>query len=1406
MPTVTSWFLMFCLLAIPKSLMAQIETGFDHISGSQGLSQNGILDICQDRRGYLWFATYDGLNRYNGYSFEVFRPKKNDNQTITGTTIRSISEAPDGSLWIGTSDGLSRFNQSTKTFTNYRHVPTDASSLANDFILSVLADREGRIWVVSEAGLDVITLNLNNNQPKIRHVIALPQKRGGKWADRIHALWEDTDGSILIGKGNHGLYKIQENQRNATFALHYIGLNGFLVKTLARDKSNNLLAGTDKGLFTSYISTSSTQKDIPFTRVLNENVTTICVAPSGDVWAGHTNGLSVLKQTTGQLTLQQTELYTSNVLDPNSLRTNMINSLLIDKTNVLWVGTLGCGISKIDLNRKKFYHIRRNAQQGSLSHNNVRVIFEDSNGTTWMGTYGGGLNYLSKETNTGTYASFRHIPQIETPVSIAEVHIHGRKYIHVGMSHKEGIYEIDITQKQTTYQAHYNKKLPSVIYAIMQDSQGQIWYGAHSEGVYKRITTGQDTVFHYTANSSSHLPINTIRKVFQDRRGNLWIGTTNGLCYLPFAQLGNPSPQFITYQSEPNNLTSLPHDHILPIFEDSKGRLWIGTYGGGLCQYLGNGQFKSYTTENGLPNNVIKAILEDKTGNLWISTNGGLASFKPEHGLFKTYNAYDGLQANEFQDLAYLQRSDGYMLFGGINGVSLFHPSQIQENRILPRVVLSKFWVWNKIVNPGDVFYGRVILPKDVSVTDDIQLKHWENSFSFEFDALHFNAPQKNQFSYRLLGYDKRWIYTTADKRYADFTNLSPGKYVFEVRAANNDGYWSANPTRIKITVAPPFWKTWYAYIFYMLLVGSLIYAYLKFSLVRANEKHRLAVENLEKKKTEEVYQMKMQFFTNISHEFRTPLSLITGPLHYLAQHDTKLRSDERQEQYTLMEKSSGFLMRLVTQLLDFRSLEQGKAVLEVLESDLVTFVREAANPFQFLAQKRHINLSIEAYPETIQTIFSPDAIEKIINNLLSNALKFTPEHGQIHIQLSLENDPAGLKNQQHNTAPLVRMKVTDNGPGIPDEKIQQIFEEFFKGQSGNVRNQQGAGIGLALSRSLAELHHGHLYVDQSNSVGATFIVDIPTDRATYANDHWLPATALADEPESLPMTWSASQTEEFEEQKEPFDVTPILPNLNKPLLLLVEDNADMRIFIRQGLSHEFTIIEAINGKDALDKLEEQMPVVIVSDIMMPVMDGFEFTQRLKSSKAFNHIPIVFLTAKADETSRIKALKTGADAYITKPFTIELLAAKLTNILTYRRRLQQHFRKELTIEPKDVEVTSADETFLNEAMTVIEAHIMDTEFNIDVMVKELGMSRSNLYLKFKDLTGLSTNEFIRSIRLKRAHKLLETTDLSVKEIMFIAGFNTASYFSKCFKNQYGILPSDYRQAAGYTRKPILTDN
>ncbi|AWW29572.1 hybrid sensor histidine kinase/response regulator [Echinicola strongylocentroti] len=1159
------------------------------------------------------------------------------------------------------------------------------------------------------------------------------------------------------------------------------GFSNQNIRSLGENSKGQLLANAGN---TVYILVDGT-----FYPTVHGNFLSMTSDGKGSVWGGSSQGIQLMKEESTSPFLLEKEEFTVHVEDPASLNKNNVRCIYRGNSGIVWIGTNGGGVNKVNLEKKAFRVYRKNIKEGSISYDKIRSIFEDSKNAVWIGTQGGGLN-VDWDNNKGEkYQSFTHYDNdIKSIFSIEETVLSDNRIIWLG-SEDQALSRVIFDQNgKATVDWDFGTKhgIYGAVFDLHSDQNGVLWVGTYHQGLY-RLTPrpgGDYQVDQFT--ESDGLSIQMIRSLMQDKLGNLWVGTGKGLNLIRQHQLYQPHPDIEVYRNIPGDTTSLSYDYILDMYETLEGQVYIGTFGGGLNKVMmdGNGElsFKSYKETEGLSNNVVKGILEDNDGFLWISTNKGLNKFDPFEESFKTYDVTDGLQSNEFSELAAYKRHDGEMLFGGVNGFNAFYPHEIKDNPYKPKVAITDFQIFNKSVPLGQEFNGRVVLSQAIYESEQIDLKYWENNFTFEFAALHYAAPSENQYRYKLEGFDTKWTETSAERRFASYTNIGHGEYTMKVQAANNDGLWNEQEVAaIKVVIAPPFWLTWWAYLLYVAVAVLVLIGVRKYTLIGITKKHQLEVEHLTREKTEELHQMKLRFFTNISHEFRTPLTLILGPLEQLMKSGMQFSESERDRMYTLMQKNARLLLKLVNQLMDFRKIDQNKMKLFLSEQNVSDFVQELAEPFHLVGLSKEVEFDVRLQGE-IHGLLDTDKVEKILYNLLSNAFKFTPKGGKVTLSVT----PLTAKEWDGEEA--VSIQVVDTGVGIPSDRIGKVFERFFQANEKSGRHV-GTGIGLSYTKSLVEIHQGKIAFESKEGKGTTFTVILPLHKQAYKDADNV-VMNMETGFDLLPERWIDVDLEKDFTEKSP---VPESKAKHQKLLkvLVVDDNAEIRRLIREAFHRQYEVIEAINGEQGLALTEKEDPDLIITDVMMPVMDGVELCERLKASTKTSHIPVLMLTAKNTQEGELEGLKHGADMYLTKPFDLEKLLLRVNNLLKSREAMRQRFTNEVLLQPSEITVNSTDNSFLTQAMEVVEANMDNPEFTVEEFVKEMGMSRSKLHLKMKSLTDQSASEFIRTVRLKRAVQLMEKSDISVKEIMYQTGFNTASYFSKCFKKQFGMSPTDY---------------
>lgn len=1348
---------------------------FKHISTEQGLSNSTIESIYQDKRGFIWFGTRDGLNRFDGYQMVVYRYDHRDSSSISDNFIRYIYEDRHQNLWVGTINGLNRFDVAKNNFVRYKHNPGSSTSLSNNLVNCIYEDGKGRLWISTFGG----GLNLfKPDQNVFIHYQHDPERTRSLSDDHVNFLYEDTQGNFWVATEN-GLNLF--NPEAGSFK-NYNNLDPFarekgnnVIRVIKEDRQGNLLLATaDNGLIIyndkEKIFRQFRHQEKDPSSLASNLVRSLLVDKKGDTWVGSVNGgLDYFHAPSGTFYHYQNE--PDNAF---SLSQRTASALFEDNQGNLWVGTHRGGVNLYMPNIEKFTLYRQEPFPNSLSYNDVKAFCEDSKGNIWIGTDGGGLNLFNREKNT--FQHYKYDPYNPKTIGSNEV-------LH-----------------------------------IMEDSEGNLWAGTWGGGLnlFNR-STGTFTRYLHDPMDTSTISSNYVQKVFEDHTGNLWIATYYG----GLNRMDRKTRRFRRVLDDTTRSTRLSGNNMVSITEDREGNIWVGTDDGGLnCIHAASGKilhyfnkeerdpdlrilfvdskgrvwvgqtglylfdkqkntFSLFTDKAGLSTEFIKGIAEDDIGNFWISTSNGITQFNPENLSFKKYNTADGLQGLEFEANAYLEAKDGQLFFGGVNGFNSFFPDNIKTNTFIPPVYITDFQIFNKHILAGE---KDSPLEKDISLTDRLRLSYKQSTFSFGFAALNYTALENNQYAYKLESWDDDWNYV-GNERKASYTNLSPGRYTFRVKASNNDGVWNEMGSSIIIVITPPFWETWW---FRILVLTTIVSAVIGFY----NFKRRLELRKLEESKREEMHQVQLQFFTNISHEFRTPLSLILGPVEKLQKEDPRATNSHY---YKVIHRNANRLMNLINELMDFRKSEAGVLKLHVMPGSISPFLNEIYEEFSELAIEKKMKFTVNAPEETKEIWFDRQVLEKIAINLISNSFKYTADGGTITVEIleSLDNFKPAFENElilknDYQGKQYIYLRVVDNGIGISKDSIAHLFERYYKITEAHM----GSGIGLAFVKSLTFLHKGHIYVYSSRSQGTEIIIGIPVSKDDYdSKERWVnnnKETGARLESIQSKYEQDAAPVEELpvSSQKEP-------EQRAVPHILVVDDNEELRNFLKESLSGHYHITEATDGQYGLAKAREEFPDLIISDVMMPGMDGNEFCRLIKEDIETSHIPFLMLTAKDAIESRIEGVESGADFYFAKPLSIQLLTLTIRNILSQKSKLKERYFRDHHAEAKELVHSRKDKEFMDQLISIIESHLAHPDMDVDYICTQMGMSRTRLYQKIKNITGQSIGEFIRTIRFKKAAQLMTHQDVSLTEVMYSVGIQTQSYFTKAFKKEFGKTPSQF---------------
>ncbi|MBX2846336.1 MAG: response regulator [Saprospiraceae bacterium] len=1304
------------LFAIPG--IAQEQISFRQLSVDKGLSQSSVVSIAQDSTGFLWAATQNGLNKYDGRSFTHY---PYDYLDITRPTYSNLGQ--------------------------------------------VYVDRQGLVWMIAQDKL------LRFYVPELDEFQVLA---GIEDASFIH---QDRQNNYWIGTYSNGLFFMGADKASIQQVLTLADTNSTIYH-IHEQSAETLLLTLDQQLIELNVTTHKAESFVPESLLgepIVSNFSDVAQSSNNEQYIG-TFGQGLFKRTAFSKTMERIDL--TGFLDPLPNDLNIL-SLHLDAQNHLWVATYGDGLYRIDFTNKDIQHfIAEKQNPRALHYNDILCIYEDVTQSLWFGTDGAGMSFYDQYLE-----KFNSFTTFETPENISidvvrSIQVDANEHVWVGTSGK-GLTKYEPNSNSWQTFTERNSAIPSDrIVSLHADKDNDLWIGTLGDGLVIRSNDGQfehrkitESIWEIHEDQSGRiwlgtrydgliqydkqdgilqqwtiddgLPTNNIRVIAEDQKGNFWVGTNDaGIFYF------EPGKGVLEMYQEGQEGIDLVENRIKSLLVANDDLLWIGSNGRGLSAFdLTSKSFHHYTQEDGLPNNVIYGILEDANGVLWLSSNRGITEFSLDNKDFDSpsitnYNNYAGL-ATEFNTGAYFKDRSGNLYFGGLDGYYWFNPLELKENQFLPATIITSF----------------TVLDKPVPISNGLKLKHNENTIAFTFSSLQYALPEKNQYQYRLKNYDEDWI-QAGNNNFARYSRLSPGKYEFEVKSSNYDGVWNEEAQTFPFAIAAPwYFNTWTKALYGLLfLLGIVsIYRYFKW---RWKMQYDLKLKAEEARRFKEMNDYKSKLYTDIAHEFRTPLTLIEGPI------DSKLAegnlTDFEYANFSTIKRNTHRLTGLVDQLLQLAKLEEGKLPLRVKQGNLSLFIQSLARSFEHKMQSNKIDFSIAVDP--IESAwYDEDVIEKIVTNLLSNATKYTPENGIAQIRARTE-------------AGKCKLFVANTVTNIEQIDLEHLFERFYQQDE----YREGAGVGLALVRELVKLCKGSAKAYALEEDLLEFRIELPIEESAFS-------------PEQIETT---PQLDTAERLAENIDYTPD-SNVNVseelPILLLVEDHEEVRSFVKMSLQTAYQVLEAKDGQEGIELALEHVPDIILSDVRMPRKNGIELTNTLKTDHRTSHIPIVLLTAGAEEENELQGLQSGADDFLTKPFKLRVLMKRLSNLIEVRKALRTRYSQEYVLRPKDISLSTTDEDFLNRVQEILEVHLSDAEFTTEKFSKEIGMSRMQLHRKIQAYTGLSTSAFIRSQRLKQASQLLKQSDLTVNEVAYSVGFNTPSYFIKCFKEMYNTTPSNYMQ-------------
>ncbi len=1372
-------------------LKAQITTIFNPVKVDDNEFTYSTKCIEQDKYGFIWFGCQNGLYKYDGYNLTQYASKYGSNKHIQSNEIWTMYKDSQGILWIGTfGGGLSRYNYKTDDFTSYLHNDSSDNSLNNNYINVITGDKNGNIWIgMKQGGLD----KFNPKTKTFTHFQHEEDNNKSITSNSIISLHVDKRNNLWVGTWDRGLNRLDLNNIN----------NGFQHYLFDNDSNTNIRENRITDIFEDKWGRIWLARGIPGIKLYNLNLdiyeefspvcndsgfyegqlSSMMQYNKNELWLSTSNGIGILKFSGNRIIECENHYYSPNHL-PNKLTTRSPN-LFSDKNRNIWLYSRS-GVFRARKLIFPHFQITPDPYNKNMVNNIVSFV-QSPDDKVWLATWGQGLWAFEQDT--------KHCYPVNTP-EIKDEKIRklyratNGKYIICVQDNGFYLYDNqnNIIKHYLDYQDEAFSNYHLNVNDIIEQEPNKYWL-ATGNGLIHFDAKKDEFNIHMASTSGKEYEINNyFTTLLIDSKDRLWLGTLQGGLYqLVFDR--NTELNIKKYSHQINTIGSLSNNSVTCIFEDSDENLWVGTKRGGINKMIKNQDsvfFKAYTEKDGLPSNSISSIREDSHGYLWISSENGLTRFHMKTGSIHNYTQFDGLQKKEFGINTSLKLSDGSMLFGGSNGFNYFHPDNIKPDINTKTVTITGFRLFDKIINVGEKSdNANIILPETISRLDKIILTYLENSFTLVFSTLDYSVPEQVKYAYMLEGYDKAFRYSEPGQNEVTYSNVSAGNYIFNVKSINTDGNWDTETTNIKIIITPPFWKTKMAILLYLFIILALAFLIRQMINVRIAFKHNLEIEKILREKDNKNNKMKLQFFTNISHEFRTPLTLIYAPVEKLLK---EIKDPSQLNQLITIQSNTKKLLNLIKQLMDFRKIDAGKLRVNLSKTELVSYIRDIYHSFILLAEQRNINYYYNTDFKQEVAFIDKDKINIVMYNLLSNAFKACKEGDTISMQLKIipaEEIPDIIQIDRNKYLHYFRISVSDTGTGMSGDQLDKIFERFFQVENSNYT---GTGIGLAIVKEYITLMQGGISVKSKLNEGTVFLIFLPVTKT-----HTIITTetgSVSDNSkdffsqfDSLSSPTPTIKESEISHQK----TSPI----KKYTILIVEDNIDLRKYLHKNISDIYQILEAEDGEAGFNLAHNDLPDLIVSDVMMPIMNGIELCRKLKSEFNTCHIPVVLLTALSDIEDQIIGHESGADAYIPKPFSFSYLKAVISNILENREKLKAKFSTDISISAKDISYTDKDQEFIEKATKVVNENIDNSDYDIDQFASHFSLSRSHLFRKLKAITNQSPVEFIRVIRLKTAARSLLMNKNTISEVAYKTGFTSPSYFTHCFKKHFGVSPKEF---------------
>ena len=1363
--------LLFPFFSFPFAQLSNFQ--FDHFSTPEGLSSPRVSSLALDEKGFLWAGTDYGLNRFDGYQFRVYTHNPGDKRSLSDNRIWTLFRSRQGTLWVGTAEGLDKYDKDRDQFTHYTIGEKISESNESNFVLSIAEDQKGKLWLGTSQG------ELYYFDPREESVRHIPLKKNGKKVSWIWRLWVDSSGDLWIGTRFDGLFRLKQQGEKIDHypfdAKNPDNLNGPWVNVIYEDQQANLWVGTRGGglhvfdrennYFKRFTQNFPPELDQPIFRAIQED-------RQGRLWLVSNQGIYIWNRHAKKIILLQ-----NDPLDEKSLSNNSVSCIAMDQSGSMWIG--GDAINYWNPSRQAFLY-EPVLYQGKPDKSLINAFWEKANGNLLFISSSARIYEWNKAKGVvSVWDQKNGLPSFQFLSFFQDQK--GQFWIGT----RNGIlqfptFEGEKSQKLNIRHLKADLFSNKDIWTIYEDSKGNIWIGTF-EGLNRyEPQTGTIVPYLHEENNPNSLSHSWIWSIAKGQDGSFWLGTTRGLNHF------RPEEESFThYFHNPEDPHSISHSFIWTIHQGQDGYLWLGTKFGLTRFDPRTEKAIHWSVQDGLPDNYVHQIQEDQHGNLWLITNQGLSKFTPQSEIFENYQPFGSQPNYSFQ--SFFKTSWGEMIYSVKGGFIHFHPDSIQTNPYEPPIVLSDFRLFKKSKSSKTLSEDTIFT---VTYKDELKLKYFQNDFSISFSALNYLEPEKNNYFFRMHGYQQNWTETGAKQRLATYTNLPPGKYTFQVRASNNNGIWNPEPTSLKITILPPWWATNWAYTLYFILTFAILVVLYLLQKRRWQLQKRLELEQHEASRMKELDAWKTRFYMNITHEFRTPLTIILG----ISEQILNGHKEGIQNGMRMIKRNGNKLLRLINQMLDLSKLESGNLSMKYVQADVISYLKYLVESFHSLAKAKSIELHFTSKVVELYMDYDPQRLQQVISNLLANAIKFTPEKGDVYLivdsrqstVLSLSDHTwagrqPGVNGHKQSisrgklalTPHNLHLIIKDSGIGIPEDQLPHIFERFFQIENPNNIKQTGTGIGLALTKELVKLMGGEIWVESKVGQGTTFGLILPI-RSSMSKVASPPRPVIND----------------FLEEEMEIEQDSIIQNKELPSLLIVEDNKDVIHYITSFLQNYYRLELAYDGQEGIRKAIKSVPDLIISDVVMPKADGFELCRSLKKNIHTSHIPIILLTAKADIDSKLAGLELGADAYLAKPFYKKELLVRLNKLLESRRKLQERYQNFTYPQPTSQIALQREDAFIQQLLEVLEANYSNENFNIPELCQAMTMSRAQLYRKLKALTGIPAAQYLRSFRLKKAKTILKDQQLKVSDVAFLVGFKELAHFSKAFKEEFGYNPSE----------------